>query len=373
MAKLEVVGKSSPRQPPNRSLCGRKSSLSRFPGGQPRVDSTNTSERVCRTGRLIASLKMIAPSAFPRCCCPKQTLSRISRACRARASDWKLDAILPTFADRASSFISRNAQQKQPFLLYLPLTAPHTPIAVAKDWQGKSSIGHPYADFVMQTDDTVGRVLQTLQSAGVADNTLVIFTSDNGCASYIGAKELEAIGHYPSGPLRGYKSSVWEGGHRVPFVVRWPGQVKPNSTCDQTICSVDVLATLADLWESKLPPSAGEDSMSLLPLLKGESRPIHDAVIHHSAQGIFAVRSGKWKLILGPGEGTNQPMQTQLYDLTADLGEQKNLAAEQPAEVARLSAILDKWIADGRSTAGVKQSNDVPIRIRKIATKGAKR
>jgi arylsulfatase A len=287
--------------------------------------------------------------------------------------DWKLDAILPTLADRASAFITRSAQQKQPFLLYVPLTAPHTPIAVAKDWQGKSSIGHPYADFVMQTDNTVGRVLQALQSAGVADNTLVIFTSDNGCAPYIGAKELEAKGHYPSGPLRGYKFSAWEGGHRVPFVVRWPGQVKPNSTCDSTICSVDLLATLADLFESKLPPSAGEDSVSLMPLLNGESKPIHEAVIHHSAQGVFAVRSGKWKLILGPSEGTNQPMQTQLYDLAADLGELRNLAADQPAEVQRLSAILDKWIADGRSTAGEKQANDVPVRVRKVASNGAKR
>ncbi len=136
---------------------------------------------------------------------------------------WKLDAILPALADRASQIIANQAKAGKPFMLYLPLTAPHTPIAVARDWQGKSGLKHPYADFVMQTDATVGRVLDALKAAGVADNTLVVVTSDNGCSRVVGPQQLEARGHFPSGPLRGYKADVWEGGNRVPFVARGHG------------------------------------------------------------------------------------------------------------------------------------------------------
>jgi arylsulfatase A len=281
--------------------------------------------------------------------------------------EWKLDAILPSLADRACDIIARQAKAKQPFLLYLPLTAPHTPIAVAKEWWGKSDVAHPYGDFVMQTDAVVGRVLAALAEHGIADNTLVVFTSDNGCASYIGAKRLEAMGHFPSGPLRGYKSDAWEGGHRVPFIVRWPGKVKPGTTCDETICSVDLMATLAELLDVQLPAGAGEDSRSLLPLLRGAEGPIHDAVVHHSAQGIFAIRSGQWKLILGPGSGAADATEPHLYDLAADLGETKDLAAAHPAEVQRLTALMEKLVAEGRSTPGEKQPNDVPIRIVKRA------
>jgi arylsulfatase A len=279
--------------------------------------------------------------------------------------DWALEAILPALGDRACEVIAKQAKAKSPFLLYLPLTAPHTPIAVAKEWQGKSSLKHPYADFVMQTDAVVGRVLGAIKAAGQEENTLVIFTSDNGCAPYIGAKELESRGHFPSGPLRGYKADAWEGGHRIPFVVRYPGKVNPGSTCSQTICSVDILATLADLAGVKLPANAGEDSVSLLPLLRGEDKPIHEAVVHHSAAGVFAVRSGKWKLILGPGSGAADGTKPHLYDLAADIGEKTDLAARHPDEVERLMALMKRLVADGRSTPGEKQKNDVTVQILK--------
>jgi arylsulfatase A-like enzyme/dienelactone hydrolase len=281
--------------------------------------------------------------------------------------EWKLDAVLPALADRACEIITKLAKAKTPFLLYLPLTAPHTPIAVAKEWQGKSSLKHPYADFVMQTDAVVGRVLDTLKAAGVEGDTLVVFTSDNGCAPYIGAKNLESLGHFPSGPLRGYKADAWEGGHRVPFVVRWPGMVKPGSICSQTICSVDVLATLADVLGAKLPATAAEDSVSLMPLLRGGDKPIHEAVVHHSSTGVFAVRSGKWKLILGPGSGATDGTKPHLYDLTADIGEKTDLAAKHQEEVKRLTELMEKFVADGRSTPGEKQKNDVPVQIVKKA------
>ena len=281
--------------------------------------------------------------------------------------EWKFEAILPALGDRACEVIEKQAKAKKPFLLYLPLTAPHTPIAVAKDWQGKSDLKHPYVDFVMQTDAVVGRVLEVIKAAGVENNTLVIFTSDNGCAPYIGAKELESRGHFPSGPLRGYKADAWEGGHRTPFVVRFSGTVKPGTICSQTICSVDILATLADVLGAKLPATAGEDSVSLLPLLRGEDKSIHEAVVHHSSTGVFAVRSGKWKLILGPGSGATDGTKPHLYDLAADIGEKTDLAAQHPDEVKRLTGLLEKFVADGRSTPGGKQKNDVTIQILKKA------
>lgn len=298
---------------------------------------------------------------------PKEFINNLASLQGPALPEWKLDAILPALAERACDVIAKQARAKKPFLLYLPLTAPHTPIAVAKEWQGKSSLKHPYADFVMQTDAVVGRVLDAIKSAGIEENTLVVLTSDNGCAPYIGAKDLEARGHFPSGPLRGYKADAWEGGHRVPFIVRYPGVVKAGSQSSQTVCSVDLLATLTEVLGAKLPESAGEDSVSLMPLLRGEDLPIHEAVIHHSAAGVFAIRSGKWKLILGPGSGARQGTAPHLYDLAADLGETTDLATKHPEEVKRLTELLIRLIGEGRSTPGEIQKNDVVISIQKKA------
>jgi arylsulfatase A-like enzyme len=276
---------------------------------------------------------------------------------------WQLDAVLPRLAQRASELIAKQAQAKKPFLLYLPLTAPHTPLAVARAWQGKSDLQHAYADFVMQTDATVGQVLDALTTAGIADQTLVLLTSDNGCAPYIGVNELEARGHFPSGPLRGYKSDAWEGGQRVPFIVRWPGVVKPGTTCAHPIGSVDLLGTLADLWGTPLPAHAGEDSVSLLPLLRGTDAPVHEAIVHHSAAGVFAIRAGKWKLFFGPGHGPANATLPHLYDLSIDLGEKTDRAATHPDEVKRLTQIMERYLADGRSTPGAPQKNDVAVQL----------
>jgi len=282
--------------------------------------------------------------------------------------DWKLEPILPTLADKAGEFIRQCAAKQEPFFLYLPLTAPHTPLAVLSEWQGKSGL-NAYADFVMETDAVVGRVLASLDQAGVTENTLLVFTSDNGCAPYVGAAELEKQGHYPSGPLRGYKADVWEGGHRIPFIVRWPGHVKPGTTCGQLVQHADLLATVADVVGAKLPDAAGPDSFSLRPLLAGNDQPIREHAVNCSSQGIFSVRRGNWKLIFGAGGGGfgagnagKARAGQQLYDLQADLGEKQNRFTDKPELVAELTKLMEKLAQDGRSTPGTPQANDVPVR-----------
>jgi len=278
--------------------------------------------------------------------------------------EWKLEPILPALSERACAFIESCAGQREPFFLYLPLTSPHTPLAVNDAWKGKSGL-NAYADLVLETDAVVGRVLKALETSGAASKTLVVFTSDNGCAPYIGAADLERKGHFPSGPLRGYKADVWEGGHRVPFVVRWPGVVQPGRVCAQLVQHADLLATCAEIVGAKLPDTAGEDSVSLLPLLTGGDTPVRSSAVNCSARGLLAIRQGPWKLIFGPGSGGWSPggdsQLGQLYNLDEDLGETKNLYAEQPEVVAELTALMDRVVSQGRSTPGAMQANDQPV------------
>ena len=279
--------------------------------------------------------------------------------------DWKLEGILPALADRTIRFIEESAQKKEPFLVYMPLTSPHTPLSVNPEWKDKSHL-NLFADFVMETDAAVGRVLDALEKSGEAKNTLVFFTADNGCAPYIGVKELEQMGHYPSGPLRGYKADAWEGGHRVPFMIRWPGVVRPGSVCSQLVYQADLLRTLADAFSVTLPETAGEDSFSLMPLLKGEDRPVRENAVSTSMGGTPALRSGSWKYIPAPGSGGwgsggDQSQPVQLYNLAEDLSETNNLAASMPAKIAEMRSLLEKLIVDGRSTPGAAQQNDVEV------------
>jgi arylsulfatase A-like enzyme len=289
--------------------------------------------------------------------------------------DWSLEQILPTLGDRAVDFIERQAKTKRPFLLYVPLTSPHTPLAVNAEWQGKSGLENRAADFIMETDAVVGRILESLSDNGVAENTLVVFTSDNGFAPYAGAKQLEAKGHFSSGPFRGYKGDAWEGGHRVPFIARWPGTIPPGRVNDQLVHQADLMATAAEILGVDLPARVGEDSFSLLPLFRGGNAPIREFAVSQGSMGVLSIRRGAWKLILGPGGGGNwsdlsaQPAATtagQLYQLADDPGEQKNLYAEEPEIVAELIAALKDQIANGRSTPGAKQANDVRVKWRRF-------
>lgn len=277
---------------------------------------------------------------------------------------WTLEPILPELGKRATAFIKQQSRKSAPFLLYMPLTSPHTPLAVNEAWKGKSGLG-PYTDLVMESDAIVGQVLEAIDQSGEADNTLVIFTSDNGCAPYIGVEDLEEQGHYPSGPLRGYKSDAWEGGHRVPFVVRWPGIVPAGSVNEQLVHQADLIATLADLFEKTLPDSAGEDRFSILSLLKGRHDPVRKYAVSCSSKGLPGIRDSDWKLILGPGSGGwgkgSEDEAIQLYNLKNDIGETRNLAEKNQGKVEYMRAVYDSMIRNGRSTPGMVQKNEVAV------------
>lgn len=288
-------------------------------------------------------------------------------------ADWNFEQLLPTFAEKASHFIAAEAKKNAPFFLYMPLTSPHTPLAVNAAWKGKSGL-NLYADFVMETDAMVGRVLDALEENEVAGETIVLFASDNGCAHYIGVPELEAMGHFPSASYRGYKADVWDGGHRIPCIARWPGAIEPGSTCAETVCLSDLMATCADILGLPLPDDAGEDSFSILPLLKGGHRAVRESVVHHSINGKFALRRGRWKLVLCKGSGGwSQPTDEaagnqslpdlQLYDMESDPGERTNLHAAHPEVVDELVGLLSRLVAAGRSTPGPPQANDVAVDI----------
>ena len=222
----------------------------------------------------------------------------------------------------------------------------------------------------MQTDHVVVEVSKALERQGLSNNTLIIFTSDNGTSKAAGIDKLEAKGHFPSAHLRGSKADLWDGGHRIPFIVRWPGTVEAGSQSDQLICLTDLLATTADILGVDIPLGSGEDSVSFLPALSG--KPINSSrngVIHHSNTGHFAYRHGKWKLLLArgsggwssPGERQVEPgtVEAQLYDMENDAGEKNNLYTKRPNIAKRLLALMTEDVNAGRSTSGPASKNDV--------------
>ncbi len=283
--------------------------------------------------------------------------------------DFVHEEVLPVLTQKAVAFIDRHmtSQAEDPFFLYFPLPAPHTPILPTKEFEGKSNT-NPYGDFVLQVDFTVGQILQALEKHGISENTLIIFTSDNGCSPEANYQELAKYGHNPSYHFRGHKADIFEGGHRVPFVARWPGIIKAGSENSQVICLTDLLATVAAITKAEMAPSAGVDSYSLLPALLGESdQAVREATVHHSVNGSFAIRKGPWKLILCPGSGGwSDPKPDapeigslppfQLYNLGKDPGESLNLSGEHPELVEELSSLLREYIHKGRSTPGPEQA-----------------
>lgn len=299
-----------------------------------------------------------------------------------RADDFDPRDTLDLFTREAVSFIERSAADEAPFFLYLPLTAPHKPVWPAERFVGATDLG-PYGDFIHQTDWTVGEVLNALDSTGAADQTLVVFSSDNGSFMYrLPEREPDHLddatvqGYHPANHTanhiwRGTKADIWEAGHRVPFIVRWPGTTAPGSVNEQAIGLTDLMATFADITEYSLPEDAAEDSFSLLPLLTGNGwttpRP---PVVHHSSNGIFALRDGNWKMVFGNGSGgreqpVGEPFQEPyfLFDLVADPREGANQIEQNPDVAARLADELATIRASGRPNILFVVADDLNTRI----------
>ena len=287
------------------------------------------------------------------------------------SADFIHDDVTPNFFRKGIKYIEEQASQEAPFFLYLALPSPHTPILPTEEWQGKSAL-NPYGDFVMMLDDYVGQLNRKLKEAGIEENTLVIFTSDNGCSPEADFEELAAKGHLPGYIYRGHKADIFEAGHRVPFIAKWPAHINQGRVNHQTICMTDFLATCAAIAGYDLQDTEGEDSYSLLPLLKGEatSGTFREATVHHSINGSFAIRKENWKLIMCPGSGgwsfprpgdkqaISKLPEIQLYDLHADPAEANNLSESKPGKVKELRELLTKYVKEGRSTPGSVQTND---------------
>jgi len=289
------------------------------------------------------------------------------------APDFDHTMVLQDLTDRSISYIDERTESGQPFFLYFALPAPHTPILPTTEFIGSSN-ANLYGDFVLQVDHVVGQIVDALESKSILENTLIIFTSDNGASPRSDFEELARAGHDPSYIYRGHKADIYEGGHRVPFVVSWPDGIESGLTSDETISTVDLMATFSDLTGSSLPEDAGEDSYSFLPVLmqKEYEKPLREATVFHSLAGRFAIKKGNWKLILWPGSGgwslpnTEEELRRlplfQLYNLEKDPSEQTNLVHLYPDKVNELKALLQEYILSGRSTPGEPQENDGPKR-----------
>jgi arylsulfatase A-like enzyme len=259
--------------------------------------------------------------------------------------------VLPLFTNKAVDFVKKQSNSKDPFFLYFALPAPHTPWVPKPGYAGKSKAGE-YGDYVVEVDDAVGKMLHVLDSLGLSKNTIVVFASDNG--PYWRENFVEQFGHKAAGEFRGMKGDAFEGGHRVPFIVRYPGKVKPGSVSNVTTTLANLMATLAELTGQHSEKFETEDSYSILPILTGTATTIANqtAIVNISSKGTYDIRKGPWKLItkLGSG-GFTVPVQInpkpgepvgQLYNLDNDIHEDHNLYAQYPEKVKELTELLEK-------------------------------
>lgn len=310
--------------------------------------------------------------------------------------DFEDHKALETFYSEAEAYIERQTGD-EPFFLFLALTAPHTPTSPGVNWQGKSKLG-VYGDFVMEVDHSVERVMAALRKQGLAENTLVMFSSDHGAACYAGnilkatpgqMHLLEEKGHFANGVYRGFKFSVYEGGLRVPLIAHWPAAIEAGRTSDALVSLSDLMATFAELSGARLDADEAPDSVSFASVLRDPNAPSHRRnLIMQSADESFVVRDGDWKLCLCPGSGAAdhwliEPLSTpswqkalaefgkdptredltrapfvQLFDLATDPHEDRNVAADHPERVAAMVAVLETAIREGRSIPGPRLKND---------------
>ncbi len=269
-------------------------------------------------------------------------------------NDFKHQDVLDTFVSKSIQYIEKASQQKDPFFLYLALASPHTPILPSNSHVGKTGT-NAYGDFVAMTDEKVGQILRFLKDKNLDKNTMIVFTSDNGCSPTANFKELREKGHDPSAGFRGTKADIYEGGHRIPFIVKWPRVVKTNSINNTTICLTDFMATCSDILGMPLQNNTTQDSYSLLPLLTSSKKTNYQrtSTIHHSIDGYFAIRKGDWKLAICSGSGgwsaptenqatKNNLPTVQLYNLKVDPSEQNNVHNKYPEIVRTLTEELEK-------------------------------
>ncbi len=278
------------------------------------------------------------------------------------SSDWDPYQNIPTITQRGVDFIKAQKDSDKPFFLYFAFPSPHAPIIPNDKFDGKSEAG-AYGDFVFETDDAAGRLLKAVSDSGQADRTIVIFTADNGPEKYAYARD-QKYDHWSSTPFRGLKRDIYEGGHHVPFVIRWPGLTKARSTSNALVSQIDVMATLAAMLNIELPKDSAEDSHNLLPLLRGEVDKVRSTHIHNTRADQYAIRRGVWLLIDakdGYVSGRNKEWEakhnypdddkqlTELYNLSNDPGQRKNLAAGHPDQVKELQSLLKKIRSQGHS------------------------
>lgn len=279
--------------------------------------------------------------------------------------DFNVNKLAQDFQDKAMEVLNDMLEGKDPWFMYIPSHLVHGPIIPNEPWQGRSGLG-PYGDFVVQSDDYVGQLVDAVDKAGQTDNTIVIVTSDNGASPVADFKDLTAKGHDPSNGWRGVKGDIWAGGHREPFIVRWPEVVEADTTSEHLISHSDVFATLSEVLGEQLPDDAAEDSISQLEAWKGADEPLRHDVVASSAGGGLAITKDDWKLECVTGsdgmaeQAKEQPAvyrPSQLYILADDPGEKHNLLEEHPEKVTELSDLLAEHIRRGRSTPGEHQSN----------------
>ncbi|MFM1768982.1 MAG: Arylsulfatase [Verrucomicrobiota bacterium] len=279
-------------------------------------------------------------------------------------SDWDFYQVLPTLTRKGVEYIRSRRGQAQPFFLYFAFPSPHAPIIPNDAFDGKSKAG-PYGDFVVQTDDACGQMLAALREAGLADNTIVVFSADNGPENYAYARD-EKYEHWSAAPFRGLKRDLYEGGHHVPFLLKWPGVTKAGAVSDALLSQVDLMATFAALVQFDLPRQSAEDSFNFLPWLQGKTAaPPRTTLIHNTNAKHYAIRDGQWLLVDAPSGHTSRqppaawvkkhrqppddPQPVELYNLKDDLGQRHNLAAQHPDQVARLKALLKKLQDQGHT------------------------
>jgi arylsulfatase A len=273
---------------------------------------------------------------------------------------WDFYAVVPRITDKAVAWINKQHGQDGPFFLYAPFNSPHAPIVPSDAFTGKSQAGG-FGDFMTQTDAEVGRILQAIEDNGFTENTLVIFSADNGAEHYA-YERIRNFQHRSSGPLRGVKRDLYEGGHRVPFVVKWPGLVKPGSVCDALVSQVDLFATLAAIVGHALPAGVASDSHDLLAVWKENAPSPRHSIVHNTMAGAYAMRHDDWVLIAtktgahskvpawfdSENGYTEDDHPAELYNLRTDLAQQHNLYAAEPAKVKELTDLLNSVRAKGQ-------------------------